>query len=130
MATAILRSGGRAHVRARIDRSQQLCRETHRRLLENAALRVDFQALIDQVSGLRRRSRHLAPFPIHGGSDDAGLITSALAGGVTLCADCIARRTRVRLGRVTLVTGMTLRVHSSVGVCEACLNGRKVYRLA
>jgi hypothetical protein len=66
------------------------------------------------------------------GSADAGLVSATLADGVALCLECIAEKTRVPIDHVEAVLariGKTLRIDSGRGPCNACLAGRKVFRL-
>lgn len=67
------------------------------------------------------------------GSADAGLISATLADGAALCLECIAKTTGVPIDHVEAVLariGKTLRIGSGRGPCNACLAGRKVFRLA
>lgn len=83
--------------------------------------------------GEARSSSRRVPL-IRGGSDDPGLITSVLAGGTSLCVECIAKKTgipRREIEPVLDTIGQTLRIISGAHVlCDACRMPRKVYRLA
>lgn len=74
--------------------------------------------------------------PLPGGNDrngDPGLITTALADGVGLCAECIAKKTGIPLAHVEpamLRIGATIRVQSAGALCDSCLMATTVYRLA
>jgi len=116
-----------------IDRSHQLRREARRLRTQTSTLRTEMSLLVGASASAIRRSRCLAPRRISGGVDDSGVITEALSGGIPLCAECIAGRTGIRIGRLTLLMvriSETFRIHSDVGLCGACLNGRRVYRIA
>jgi hypothetical protein len=116
----------------RIDRSQQLRREAERLLAQTATHHTEMSVLMGESASAIRRSRCLAPRRISGGVDDSGLIIEALSGGAAICAECIAQRTGVRIGRLTLLMGRigeTSRLRIDVAVCGACLNGRRVYRI-
>lgn len=109
------------------------------------SLLIDADRLREDLTDVAERSRDLCwwssrlavatrpAWPIRGAAGDDVPLVTALGGSVTLCVDCLARKSGVPLGRVMPTMGRiceTLRVDSGVALCDACLMARKVYRLA
>jgi len=132
-AIAVISRSRELDIRSRIQRSHELRYESHRLLAWTAALSDDMRALMAHSASVIWRSRWLAPPGINGGSDDAGLVVSVLAGGATICAPCIAKQARIPqddIEPLLAAVGESLLMESRDALCEVCLTARKVYQLA
>ncbi len=71
--------------------------------------------------------------PIHGSPDgDAGIIVTTIT-GVSLCVDCVARRTGVSAPHVDAVLATiadTVKMSMGLGRCDGCLGRKMVFRIA
>src|SRR5262249_34995864 len=82
-------------------------------------------------ASILRQSQYLAPRAISGGSDEAALVVSALVGGATMCAPCIAKQARIPqddIEPLLATVGESLLMESRDALCEVCLTARKVYQ--
>jgi len=119
-------------LQVRIYRSHQLVRDAYRLLTQTSTLREELQTVVAHSVNLRRQSRYLGPRRIGGGADDPALVTEVLAGGVALCAECIARKTGIPLAEIPSVVARVsrvMRLERPDVACTVCLTTRKVYRL-
>jgi len=132
-------------ISARINRSIERVIRSHARLVGDEwailmhveAMNGDFAAIVERsrdlvwLNGQLRRDAADMP-EIGGTSDDASLITTALASGAALCAPCIAQKTGVpgvEVPSVIAKLGTALRVERPDVPCDVCRTTRKVYRL-
>src|SRR5262249_37978432 len=82
--------------------------------------------------GIGGSSRDRRLRPISGGSDHLEVVTSVLAPGTELCADCIAHKTGISAREVPSVIARiakTAWVETLDARCAGCLVTRAVYRL-
>jgi len=129
---AVVEEAEKRDLPARIKRSHQLRRDFQLLGARSATLCADIRALIGQSSSLIRHSRYLAPRPIHGGTDDTGLVTAVLASGIAICAECLAGKTgipMIEIPSAIAILGKTVYVHTPDAPCHVCLTTREVYQL-
>jgi hypothetical protein len=105
---------------------------------KSMALRADLAAVIEQSREVLWRSRELQLLayprirPIRGGSsEDAGLLSTLII-GVSLCSECLAKKSGISVSDVeatlkTIAGAVALRVETRR--CDACLQTGTTFRL-
>ena len=100
----------------------------HSAILQDDARAARADSLMLKVHSQEVRGAHR----LSGASDvDSALITSLIA-DASLCVDCIARRTGLKIEQAVTafrVLGKTMKAPSKVGRCDACLERAVIHRL-